>query len=383
METPNLFPVINFYGGGTSNSVYGGSAHRSIKELINGAERMCGLSCSDAFPGAMMSVGSLTDYGISKKRLEDYLDETIHQRPEFHGFDGILFTDSGGYKNLTKGGLDGSDFEIELDQERVFKMQKQLGGDILINLDYPILESDSDAERREKARDTAENAVEFLELAEDSDFDGAKYLSVHGFYYSQLETFMSVLTETFGTIDIENAFDGIALGSLVPKKDNKGDLIRAVRDCREVMAEYGLESLPLHVLGISSSAIPLLVAVGADTFDSSSYIHGAVNGKYYKSLAQKKPVQDVDLTECPCPICSSPEFRSRIRGDVEYDKDRIGPLAVHNQYVQQRELVNIRDAIEQPGTDGLVQYIEDSVGRNRRLRRQAHQVVEEHLGGYF
>jgi 7-cyano-7-deazaguanine tRNA-ribosyltransferase len=383
MQTPRLFPVINFYGGGTSQSVYGGSTHRTVKELINGDDRVDSVDCADAFPGAMMSVGSLTDYGIPKQRLNDYLEIPIKQRSEFRGFDGLLFTDSGGFKNLKQGGLDGSDFEIELDQQKVFEMQQSMGGDILVNLDLPILEEDSPEERRAKARATARNAIEFLRLAEQHDFSGAKYLSLHGYYYSMLDTFMSEILDVFGRLDIGDLFDGVALGSLVPKKDNKAELIRAVSDCREVMEKYSIGYLPLHVLGISSSAIPLLVAVGADTFDSSSYIQAAINGKYSTSLTDTERIDDVDLSNCDCPVCSSAELRARMKGDAEYRKDRMGPVAVHNQYIQERELAKIRDSIHQEGTEGLIQYIDNTVGRNPSLRKFAHQVVNQSLGGYF
>lgn len=383
METPGLFPVINFYGGGTAKSVYGGSTHRTVKELINADSRVDSVDCSDAFPGAMMSVGSLTDYGITRARLDDYLEIPIKERDEFRGFNGLLFTDSGGFKNLQQGGLDGSDFEIELNQRRVFEMQQAMGGDILVNLDMPIEDDDTEEQRRAKARKTARNAIEFLRLAETHDFRGAKYITVHGYYYSMQETFMSEISDVFGNMDIGKLFDGVALGSLVPKKDNKGELIQAVSDCREVMNEYGIGHLPLHVLGISSSTMPLLVAVGADTFDSSSYIQSAIHGKYYTSLIETDEVDDADFSECDCPVCSSPELRSRMEGDAEYRKDRMGPVAVHNQYVQQRELQKIRDAIHKEGADGLIEYIDQTVGRHSGLRKFAHQVVNKSLGGYF
>lgn len=382
METPNLFPVINFYGGGRESSLFGGSTHRTVKELINGADRVFGVDCSEHFPGSMMSVGSLTDYGISKNLLERYLDTPIKERSAFRGFDGILFTDSGGYKNLTKGGLDGSDFEIELNQKRVFRMQQQLGGDILVNLDVPIQPDDTEAERREKARQTAENAIEFARLAKEEGFNGAKYFTVHGYYYSMIDTYFSVVEEVFGNLRIDELFDGIALGSLVPKKDNKQDLIDAVTGCRQVMAERGLDHLPLHVLGISSSAMPLLAALGVDTFDSSTYIQNAIHGKYATSLMDSVPVDDADFSDCDCPVCRSKQLRKRMRGDPQYRKDKMGPVAVHNLALQQRELEEIRSCIRD-GPDSLIDYIENSVGRNPSMRKYAHQVVNKALGGYF
>ncbi|WMT10282.1 hypothetical protein NP511_22540 (plasmid) [Natrinema thermotolerans] len=62
IETPNLFPVLNFYGGGTINSNYGGGIHRTIKEFLIGHERINGGDYSKFFDGVMTSVSSLTDY---------------------------------------------------------------------------------------------------------------------------------------------------------------------------------------------------------------------------------------------------------------------------------------------------------------------------------
>jgi len=142
--------------------------------------------------------------------------------------------------------------------------------------------------------------------------------------------------KVIGRDRVHREFDGVALGSLVPLKDNKGKLITAVSDCREVLSDWGFEELPLHVLGISSSAIPLLAAVGADTFDSSSYIHSAINGKYDTSLYNSEPVDDVDFTECDCQVCSDEMLVRRMKGDVEYQKDKLGAVAMHNLIIQKK-----------------------------------------------
>lgn len=376
-----VFPVINFYGGGRSSSVFGGSTHRTVKELINGAERVDGVDCSKYFNGAMMSVGSLTDYGINRNLLNEYLSVPIKERSEFEGFNGILFCDSGGFKNLMQGGLDGSDFELELTQKRVFKMQQQMGGDINVSLDYPIQPRDSYEERRNKARKTAENAIEFIRLSETH--PGARYLPVHGYNYSMIDSFFSELEDVFGNLSISELFDGIALGSLVPKKDNKETLIDAVSGCKQAMAERGFGNLPLHVLGISKASIPLLVGLGVDSFDSSSYIQAAINGKYSTSLTDTVHVEDADFSNCDCPVCSSEELRSRMRGSSEYRKDQMGPAAVHNQIIQARELQRIRNAIQSNGTQALIDYIDNTVGRKDRTRQYAHRIVNESLGGYF
>lgn len=381
IETPNLFPVVNFYGGGRAGSMFGGSTHRTVKELMVGADRVDNVDCSDYFDTAMMTVSSLTEYGISRNVLRDYLSDPIKARPVFEKFNGMLFIDSGGFQILQRGGLDGSDFQIDMDQEAVFEMQQKMGGDILVNLDRPISPDDNYEDRVEKARLTGQDALRFADLA--ADYPGARYLTFHGYDYSMIDTFVTTMRTEFGDRSISELFDGIALGGLVPKKDDRDTLIDAVLGCKEVMAENGADDLPLHVLGISNGAIPLLAALGVDTFDSSSYLQSAINGKYATSLTKFIKLNEVDFDQCDCPVCSSEELVSRMQGNAKYRKDIMGPVAVHNYLVQHRAVEQIRELIKQGRTDPLIDYIDETVGREESTRKHAHRVVNESLGGYF
>lgn len=381
LETPNLFPVVNFYGGGTKNSVYGGGIHRTIKELMIGADRVGGESFGEYFDGTMMSVASLTDYNLSRERYEDYLAEPIKERPLFESYNGLIFLDSGGFKFLSNNQIDGSDFEVEMNQEKIYAIQQALGGDILVNLDHPIAPDDSHQERLAKAEKTAENIHTFLSLS--NDFAGAKYLTLHGYNYSMMDEFLNVVTDHVPAGVLYEGFDGIALGSLVPKKDNRGDLIKAVTDCKEIMDDWGMEEWPLHVLGISSRAIPLLATMGVDTFDSSSYLHSAINGKYTRSLMKKEHVDDVDFSNCDCRVCQSELLVDRMKGNTKYQKDVLGPVAMHNIIMEKNELTEIRRRIQHSDTDGLIEYLEETFSHDQAMRRFSHKVVNESLGGYF
>ena len=381
MPTPNLFPVLNFYAGGTKRSVYGGGVHRTLKELLIGADRVGGRSLNHYFDGVMTSVASLTDYNLSRERYEDYLGTPIKEREMFDPFDGLVFADSGGFKFLNNAEIDGSDFEVEMDQKAVYDIQQAMGGDIIVNLDHPIAPTDSHKERIQKAERTAKNIHEFLGLTRD--FEGGQYLTLHGYNYSMMNEFLNVITDEVPMGILREGFDGIALGSLVPKKDNRGDLIQAVTDCREVMADWDISHWPLHVLGISSRSIPILAAVGVDTFDSSTYLHNAINGRYNRSLMERRPLDEVDFTKCDCPVCQSDLLVDRMQGNAEYQKDILGPVAMHNFIIQKRELKRIRECIRHEGTNDFVRYLEETFSRDKGMRRFAHQVVNESLGGYF
>ncbi len=380
IKTPNLFPVVNFYAGGTSSSLYGGGIHRTMKEFMNGDEVINGGDYSEYFDGVMTSVASLTDYGITKERYEEYIDTPIKERDLFD-FDGVLFVDSGGFKFLGDKTLDGSDFEVDVDQRAIIDIQRKLGADLVLNLDRPI-EPDDDYETRvRKAHMTAQNVDQFLELTDRQ--RQTRYLTLHGYNYSMLNTFLTEIEKVIGKNRVHREFDGVALGSLVPLKDNKDKLITAVSDCREVLDDWGFDELPLHVLGISSSAIPLLAAVGADTFDSSSYLHAAINGKYHTSLYNTEPLDDVDFSDCDCPVCSDHKLVNWMEGDAEYQKDKLGAVSMHNLIIQKKEISRVREAINKSGTGGLVEYFEQSLSRHKSMQRHAHRVVNDSLGGYF
>jgi len=382
VQTPTLFPVLNFYAGGMERSVFGGGVHRTVKECLIGADRVGGEEYSEYFDGVMTSVASLTDYNISRERYEDYLSIPIKERDIFEPLSGMLFLDSGGFKFLNSDEIDGSDFEVEIDQRTIYEMQQKMGGDMIVNLDHPIAPDDDYDTRIEKARKTGANIAEFVEIS--SDFEGARYLTLHGYNYSMMDAFLDEITDAVPLEILQETFDGVALGSLVPKKDNRDALITAVTDCRQIMRDWGFENRPLHVLGISSRAIPLLAALGADSFDSMTYMYHAINGKYSRSLMEAEPVDEVDFTTCDCPVCNNDTLVGMMRKEgTEYRKDEIGPVAMHNLIIHMREVRDIRRRIQTGETGPLIEYIESNVARDKRIRQYAHQVVNDALGGYF
>ncbi|OAQ53955.1 tRNA-guanine transglycosylase [Natrinema mahii] len=382
IRTPNLFPVLNFYGGGTKNSVYGGGIHRTVKEFMISADRVGAGDYSEFFDGVLTSVSSLTDYNVTRERYEDYIAAPIKERDVFSPFSGTLFIDSGGFKFLNNDGIDGSNFQVNIDQKTAYEIQRRMGADIIVNLDRPIAPDDSHEQRIEKARKTGENIEEFLRLS--SDFDGARFLTLHGYNYSMMDAFLTEITKYCSAETLCSSFDGIALGSLVPKKDDRSALIDAVIDCRRVLSDWGFDDLPLHVLGISSRAIPLLTALGVDSFDSSTYLQTAINGGYFVSLMETVNVSEADFEQCNCPVCSSDLLRGWMedKENAPYQKDRLGAVAMHNLIVQKREMAKIRDCISRSETEPLIQYIESTVAQDKPTREFAHRVVNHSLGGY-
>jgi tRNA-guanine family transglycosylase len=384
LETPHLFPVINFYGGGNEGALFGGGVHRTVKEfLAHDNEVTGGEDYSDLFQGVMTSIASLTDYGIREKKLEWYLDTEIREWDCFSDYDGMIFADSGGYKILKHGGeLEGPDFEKEINQDKALDMQLALGPDIVVNLDHPIHPDDEFEERMEKMKQTAANARRFVERRDE--VDGACYITVHGYYGAMLERSFDLIEDELEE-PIPEVFDGIALGSLVPRKDNVEVLVEAVSDCKHEMQQRGYDDLPLHVFGISGNAMPLLVAVGADSFDSASYLHQAINGKYCVNLFETVPVDDADLEACDCRICNDSFHRARMRDEMDdlYQKDILGSVAAHNLAIQQRELRHFRNLIAEGDEEQVAEYLEEAVKDQKGFRKFAYRLIDERIKPYF
>jgi len=384
LETPHLFPVINFYGGGNEGALFGGGVHRTVKEfLAHDNEVTGGEDYSDLFQGVMTSIASLTDYGIREEKLEWYLDTEIREWDCFSDYDGMIFADSGGYKILKHGGeLEGPDFEKEINQDKALDMQLALGPDIVVNLDHPIHPDDEFKERMEKMKQTAANARRFAERRDE--VNGACYLTVHGYYGAMLERSFDLIEDELEE-PIPEVFDGIALGSLVPRKDNVEVLVEAVSDCKHEMQQRSYDDLPLHVFGISGNAMPLLVAVGADSFDSASYLHQAINGKYCVNLFETVPVDDADLEACDCRICNDSFHRARMRDEMDdlYQKDILGSVAAHNLAIQQRELRHFRNLIAEGDEEQIAEYLEEAVKDQKGFRKFAYRLIDERIKPYF
>lgn len=384
LDTPHLFPVVNFYGGGNEGALFGGGVHRTVKEfLAHDNEVTGGVDYSDLFHGVMTSIASLTDYGIREKKLKWYLDTEIREWDCFREYDGMIFADSGGYKILKHGGeLEGPDFEKEINQDKALDMQLALGPDIVVNLDHPIHPDDEFEERIEKMKQTAANARRFAERRDE--VDGACYLTVHGYYGAMLERSFDLIEDELEE-PISEVFDGIALGSLVPRKDNVEVLVEAVSDCKKEMQQRDCDDLPLHVFGISGNAMPLLIAVGADSFDSASYLHQAINGKYSVNLFETVPVDDADLEACDCRICNDSFHRARMRDEMDdlYQKDILGSVAAHNLAIQQRELRQFRNLIAEGDEEQVAEYLEEAVKDQKGFRKFAYRLIDERIKSYF
>jgi hypothetical protein len=72
-----------------------------------------------------------------------------------------------------------------------------------------------------------------------------------------------------------------------------------------------------------------------------------------------------------------------MRGNAEYQKDILGPVAVHNLIVQRRDVATLRETVASGETEQLIEYLDNTFGRQKTMRKHAHTIVNQSLGGYF
>lgn len=185
----------------------------------------------------------------------------------------IVFIDSGGFASLFEGSAaveeGGTASIVTKDGDRitpadVLKYQERFADigatvDFIVPPDLPLAE----AQRRQDL--TIRNAIWALEARSSSNL--RLLASVQAWDEASAVHIVRRLAPY--------PFDGFALGGMVPRMKRPAEIADIIRAVRSVDNER-----PLHVFGIGSPAlIRQFIAAGADSFDSSSYVRAAVDGK--------------------------------------------------------------------------------------------------------
>jgi len=264
----------------------------------------------------------MTNAYITLKRIgEEASRRGIHS---IIGFDGIVMTDSGGYQVLEYGELDVKPAEMVLFQE-------EIGSDIAIVLDRPTGFSRNRAFAEQTVKETLKAAQETIDTKKRGDILWVGPI--------QGGLFADLVVESARKIS-SLPFNLHALGSPteVMKSYYFKQLVKMI-----VAAKTNIPlDRPLHLFGAGHPlTMPLAVALGCDLFDSASYILYAKDDRYLTPTGTLKLDELVELT-CTCPICTQhtlSEIKALERAE------RIKQLAIHNLYLLQSELKQIRQAI--------------------------------------
>jgi len=256
-----------------------------------------------------LAPGLMVSYHYAKK---------MKQRPG-----GVVFIDSGGFASLFAGSqvIDHGAFSIittkegdEITPPAVLAFQEQhadIGAtvDFLIPPDMPIEEA------AHRQAHTLKNALWALHARSRPDF------RLYGSIQAKDAASAVHMTRALAPFP----FDGYALGGMVPRIRRPNDIVQIVRAIRTVDALR-----PLHVFGIGSPKLMrMLIEAGADSFDSSSYLRAAVDGKQLDTNTDAWATPDPTATDqppCVCLICRrlTPPYLA-----LESESNRMA-LAIHN-----------------------------------------------------
>ncbi|WP_222913484.1 tRNA-guanine transglycosylase [Natrinema sp. SYSU A 869] len=437
VETPVLFPVINLIGGTTTES--GGVWRRMRDNLIS----------RDHLQGIMFQAMSFTDYGVSPGNLNEFWRaETFHER--FDNLDAPVFIDSGGFKLMnsntfgkapTEGGAE-NDWGLYTNPASILGLQLDFGSDIIATLDYPIPPKLNEEEKFERMERSIESAVDCLRIVEDPSLltDGQNdnkrarqhlerrkaegdepgvFIALHGHDYETINWYVGNFLEQVDDAGLEHAFEGFAIGSLVPLRSSIDVLVDIVQGAKDAIPTSRADEVGVHVFGVGGKQVSLLALLGVDSFDCSSHMQTAQYRKYL--LPDKWETIELDDLEshlgddgefpCEmsnCTLCgpdseveSYEEMMQILNSDMSYDErerrkdndqyiksDYYGHLARHNFEVYNEELSRVRDQIRQ-GTllDYVIEFARQADDikkglKQAQLRNQGLQRDIEERGAY-
>ncbi|WP_161569331.1 tRNA-guanine transglycosylase [Halapricum salinum] len=365
IQTPELLPVVNLIGGTTTES--GGIWRYTRRHLFE----------SDSVQGIMFQAMSFLDYNLTPDNLEEWREKPLKQHFEESdvepGFDQPLFIDSGGFKlmNSTKFGQtpdeggSANDWDIYTNPESILDLQIDYGADIIATLDFPIPQNLNKQETTERMEKSIDNAVETLQLLDERELEEtpSMYVAIHGHNYEDVNWYVSQFLDRAD--ELAEAFEGFALGSLVPLSSSPDTLVDIVQGARDAIPEDRYDEIAFHVFGISGRLCPLLSLLGVDTFDSRSYQYAARNKKFiHPDSWQRVSLDQIDDWEewpCNCQACQNIHFgdmrHALLESDISnkpiegehgthFKSEYYAQIAHHNFELYSRQMQQVRDAID-------------------------------------
>ena len=362
LETPVLYPVINFL---TGTSTRGGGVWKYILKIL--MQRQTPM---------LSQILHFLDFPLTGRYLDNWRGKSMreHYREQNGVYEGTFFLDSGGFKLLYNTGMDLKEFGIHKETEADDILDLQLGfeGDIVASLDYPLPPNLARPEAEERMKQSLTNAVRVAErlTTNTSEIRTVPYLYTccHGQsgedisdYVSQLFAQMSGILSSFG----------LAVGSLVPLRGrDDSEVMELVNGVVQAVPEDRRETTPIHAFGVSGVLTPFLAYIGVDTFDSSGYIHTSRSLTYSQPHTQKKlRIMEMDETDCDCYICEAYPLQEiqqafmdkqsyRATSTGKFKSEYYAAIGLHNFQTEADILDEMRTAIAaDDALEGLVRHL--------------------------
>jgi len=303
-KTPLYLPIINLITGPPPVFRQGG-IWKNIKKKLIKEENV------DPF---MTQILHFLDFNLPKEQLENWRKKTFEKWiEEKAGYKPTIFADSGGFKLLFYEGIDTSKYDISPIPEDILELQLDFGADVFASLDYPITHDLVPEEKKERRKKTIQNSLKTLDLMKNKESHRAKdkliLLPIHGYDFDSAFDFTNKMLDEIGKNGYKNINFGLAIGSLVPLSMNQDykriiDIVAGVLYGVKYHDNFEIENIPIHAFGVSSLGMPILAAMGVDSFDSASYANSARN-LGYKTEFNESSTKFYDLTElsCDCKHC--------------------------------------------------------------------------------
>ena len=261
----------------------------------------------------------------------------------FMKWDGIIFTDSGGFQSIKKFPStsvdDGIVFSMPsgekemLTPEKCIEIQKRIGSDFIFVLDdcpsYPY--------SRKRVEKSVERTLAWAKRSEGENI----FSIVHGGIYDDLR---ERCAKELAKMD----FYGYAIGGLCIGEEKK-DMIRMV----EITTRFLPYDKPRHLMGVGSPEdIERCVKYGIDIFDSAFPTRNARHGTIFTSrgkigLGKKKIKGDAIDENCNCYTCSnfSLDYLNYLFMEKELLAQRLA--TIHNIYFMNKFMENLREKIKE------------------------------------
>jgi len=252
---------------------------------------------------------------IQDHSIDDVMDSAIYYYEKENSFVSYkyrkLFLDNGAYSSARKG--------LELNREKVIRVQERLSPDLTIPLDYPLSPIDTLYSFRKKWRKTVENILYWQNC---TTLNGRLAPALHSWNWTSLKENIEWL-QKYSDSDII-CLGSIVNPSIISKNHYFGDRICSKEFIfiiyKTIQIINKLSDFKIHVMGYGSSPLSLHLAfwLGVNSTDSAGHRRRAaygniilpgtsdryVGGRDGKFISKKPNGKELKLiSDCGCPIC--------------------------------------------------------------------------------
>lgn len=277
-----------------------------------------------------------------------YLEKRRTDKLEGLDFEGLTFTDSGGYQQAKASHMSRKSVkDTEYTQKELLRFQKKLNTDYAACLDYPLDPNSDLKENIKLAKKTLKNIKKAVQITkQNSEYNSFRLVPViHGYSEHLIQYMVKELKKI--EAKWEYLFDVVGIGGLVPLLTNQvPNGAEKLANLFRILEEKLSEDRLLHVMGGGSPlSMRLYFYLGADSLDTRSWVTNAWFGKIVlpgegrkktSELAEKYEGENLQI--CDCPIC-------REHSISELDSSR-KLRVLHNAFIYLQEYRKISDEMK-------------------------------------